>query len=57
VADAHVASDHQVFVDMAGRFDPATEVLETQFSIRTAPLWERYEPGLASIDGRSPRHA
>jgi predicted dehydrogenase len=62
VVDAHVASDRQVFVDMAGRFDPATEVLASaiatggygplkalQFSIRTALLWEGYELGLASI--------
>jgi predicted dehydrogenase len=62
VVDAHAASDRQVFVDMAGRFDPATEVLATaigtggygrlktlEFSIRTALLWEGYELGLASI--------
>ena len=62
VVDAHAASDRQVFVDMAGRFDPATEVLATaiaagsygplkllQFSVRTALLWEGYELGLESI--------
>jgi predicted dehydrogenase len=62
VVDADAASDRHVFVDMAGRFDPATEVLATaigtggygplktlEFSIRTARLWEGYELGLASI--------
>jgi predicted dehydrogenase len=62
VVDAHAASDRQVFVDMAARFDPATEVLATAiaagtygplktlgFSTRTALLWEGYELGLASI--------
>ena len=62
VVDAHAASDRQVFVDMAGRFDPATEVLAKamadgsygplmmlQFSVRTALLWEGYELGLESI--------
>jgi predicted dehydrogenase len=29
IADAHAASDRQVFVDMFGRFDPATEVLHS----------------------------
>lgn len=62
VLDAHAASDRQVFVDMAGRFDPATEMLATaiaagtygplktlQFNVRTALLWEGYELGLDSI--------
>jgi len=62
VVDAHAASDRQVFVDMASRFDPATEVLATaitggsygplkmlQFSVRTALLWEGYELGLESV--------
>jgi predicted dehydrogenase len=29
IVDAHAASDRQVFVDMFGRFDPATEFLHT----------------------------
>jgi len=62
VVDECAASDRQVFVDMTGRFDPATEVLAAaiadgtygplktlQFGIRTARLWEGYELGLASI--------
>ena len=62
VVGAAATSDRQVFVDMAGRFDPATEVLATaiadghygplrvlQFSVRTALLWEGYELGLESI--------
>jgi predicted dehydrogenase len=35
VVDAHAASDRQVFVDMAGRFDPATEVLATAIAAGT----------------------
>jgi predicted dehydrogenase len=62
VVEAHAASDREVFVDMAGRFDPATEALamaiatgrcgplkQLQFSVRTALLWEGYELGLESI--------
>jgi predicted dehydrogenase len=62
VVDAHAAGDRQVFVDMAGRFDPATEALamaisagrygplkQLQFAVRTALLWEGYELGLDSI--------
>jgi predicted dehydrogenase len=62
VVDAHATSDRQVFVDMAGRFDPATEILSEaidsgcygslrslQFGTRTALLWEGYDLGLESI--------
>jgi predicted dehydrogenase len=62
VVEAAKASDREVFVDMAGRFDPATEVLAgamadgrygplkvLRFSVRTALLWEGYELGLESI--------
>ena len=62
VIDAHAASDRQVFVDMAGRFDPATEILseaidagrygplmELGFTTRTALLWEGYDLGLESL--------
>jgi predicted dehydrogenase len=62
VVDAHAASDRQVFVDMFGRFDPATEFLSTaigdarhgtlitlHLETRTALLWEGYQLGLDSI--------
>jgi predicted dehydrogenase len=62
IVDAHAASDRQVFVDMFGRFDPATEVLHTAIAqgrygalqtlsmeLRTALLWEGYQLGLDSI--------
>jgi len=62
VVDAHDAGDRQLFVDMSGRFDPATEALATAvaagsygplktlaFSLRTALLWEGYELGLESL--------
>jgi predicted dehydrogenase len=62
VVDAAATSDRQVFVDMAGRLDPATELLATavadggygplrmlQFSVRTALLWEGYELALESV--------
>jgi predicted dehydrogenase len=62
VVDAQAASDRQVFVDMAGRFDPATEFLHAAISsgrygplktlhtdIRSALLWEGYDLGLDSI--------
>jgi predicted dehydrogenase len=62
VDDAQAASDRQVFVDMAGRFDPATEFLHTAIATgrygplktlhidtRTALLWEGYDIGLDSI--------
>jgi predicted dehydrogenase len=62
IVDAHAASDRQVFVDMFGRFDPATEVLHTAITqgrygtlqtlsmeLRTALLWEGYQLGLDSI--------
>jgi predicted dehydrogenase len=53
ILDAQAASDRQVFVDMFGRFDPATEVLHTAIAkgrygtlktlaieLRSALLWE-----------------
>jgi predicted dehydrogenase len=56
------ASDQQVFVDMFGRFDPATEVLHTAIAkggygtlktlaieLRSALLWEGYQIGLDSL--------
>jgi predicted dehydrogenase len=62
VIDAQAASDRQVFVDMAGRFDPATEFLSTAIAgdtygplktlhieVRSALLWEGYDLGLDSI--------
>jgi predicted dehydrogenase len=60
--DAAAASDRQVFVDMFGRFDPATELLHTAIAqgrygtlktlaieLRSALLWESYQIGLDSI--------
>ena len=62
IVDAHAASDRQVFVDMFGRFDPATEVLHAAISqgsygtlktltmeLRSALLWEGYQIGLDTI--------
>jgi hypothetical protein len=62
ILDAQAASDRHVFVDMFGRFDPATEVLHTAIAegrygplktlaieLRTALLWEGYQIGLDSI--------
>jgi predicted dehydrogenase len=62
VVDAHAASDRQVFVDMFGRFDPATEFLHTAIAkgsygtlntlsmeLRSALLWEGYQIGLDSL--------
>ncbi len=62
VADAHAASDREVFVDMAGRFDPSTEYLvlastdgrygtlkTLHIDTRSALLWDGYDIGLHSI--------
>jgi predicted dehydrogenase len=62
IVDAAAASDRQVFVDMFGRFDPATEVLHITIAkgsygplqtlaieLRSALLWEGYQIGLDSI--------
>jgi predicted dehydrogenase len=62
IVDAQAASDRQVFVDMFGRFDPATEVLHAAIAegrygtlktlameLRSALLWEGYQIGLDSI--------
>jgi predicted dehydrogenase len=62
VVDAQAASDRQVFVDMFGRFDPATEFLHAAVAegrygslktlaveLRSALLWEGYQIGLDSI--------
>jgi predicted dehydrogenase len=62
VIDAQAASDRQVFVDMFGRFDPATEFLHAAIAqggygtlktltmeLRSALLWEGYQIGLDSI--------
>jgi predicted dehydrogenase len=62
IADGHAASDRQVFVDMFGRFDPATEFLHTAIAegrhgalktltmeLHTALLWEGYQIGLDSL--------
>jgi len=62
IADAAAASDRQVFVDMFGRFDPATEFLHTAIAegrygtlktlaieLRSALLWEGYQIGLDSL--------
>jgi predicted dehydrogenase len=62
IVEAQAASGRQVFVDMFGRFDPATEVLHTAIAdgrygtlktlaieLRSALLWEGYQIGLESI--------
>ena len=62
IVDAQAASDRQVFVDMFGRFDPATEILHAAIAqgsygtlqtltmeLRTALLWEGYQLGLDSL--------
>jgi predicted dehydrogenase len=62
VVDAAAASDRRVFVDMFGRFDPATEFLHTAIAegrygtlntlaieLRSALLWEGYQIGLESL--------
>jgi predicted dehydrogenase len=62
IVDAQAASDCQVFVDMFGRFDPATEVLHAAaaegrygplktlaIELRSALLWEGYQIGLDSL--------
>jgi predicted dehydrogenase len=62
VVDAQAASDRQAFVDMFGRFDPATEFLHAAIAqgrygtlktltieLRTALLWEGYQIGLDSL--------
>jgi predicted dehydrogenase len=62
IVDAQAASDRQVFVDMFGRFDPATQFLHTAtaegsygtlktlaIELRSALLWEGYQIGLDSI--------
>jgi len=62
IVDADAASDRQVFVDMFGRFDPATELLHAAIAqgsygtlkalsmeLRTALLWEGYQLGLDTI--------
>jgi predicted dehydrogenase len=62
IVDAHAVSDRQVFVDMFGRFDPATEFLHAAIAqgsygtlqtlsmeLRTALLWEGYQLGLDSM--------
>jgi predicted dehydrogenase len=62
IVDAAAASDRQVFVDMFGRFDPATEFLHGAIAeggygalktlaieLRSALLWEGYQIGLDSI--------
>jgi len=62
IVDAAAASDRQVFVDMFGRFDPATEFLHAAIGdgrygilktlaieLRSALLWEGYQIGLDSL--------
>jgi UDP-N-acetylglucosamine 3-dehydrogenase len=62
IVDAQAASDGQVFVDMFGRFDPATEFLHAAIAegsygtlktltmeLRSALLWEGYQIGLDSL--------
>jgi predicted dehydrogenase len=62
IVDGQRASDRQVFVDMFGRFDPATELLHTAITegrygtlktlsmeLCTALLWEGYQIGLDSL--------
>jgi predicted dehydrogenase len=62
IVDAHAATDKHVFVDLFGRFDPATELLHAAIAddrygplktleseLRSALLWEGYEIRLDSI--------
>jgi predicted dehydrogenase len=62
IVDAAAASGRQVFVDMFGRFDPATEFLHAAIAqgrygtlktltmeLRSALLWEGYQIGLDSL--------
>jgi predicted dehydrogenase len=62
ILDAQAASDRQVFVDMFGRFDLATEFLHTAIAqgrygtlktlgieLHSALLWEGYQIGLDSL--------
>jgi predicted dehydrogenase len=62
IVDAQAGSDRQVFVDMFGRFDPATELLHAAIAqgrygplktlaieLRSALLWEGYQIGLDSL--------
>jgi predicted dehydrogenase len=62
IVDADAASDKHVFVDMSGRFDPSTELLQAaiaddrygplkalEIELRSALLWEGYEIRLDSI--------
>jgi predicted dehydrogenase len=62
IVEAQAGSDRQVFVDMFGRFDPATEFLHTAIAqgrygalktlameLRSALLWEGYQIGLDSL--------
>jgi UDP-N-acetylglucosamine 3-dehydrogenase len=62
VVDAYAASHRQAFVDMFGRFDPATRFLHATIAegrhgtlksltieLRTALLWEGYQIGLDSL--------
>lgn len=62
IVAAHAASHRQVFVDMFGRFDPATGFLHSAIAdgrygrlrtlsieLRSALLWEGYQIGLDSI--------
>jgi predicted dehydrogenase len=62
IVAAQAASDRQVFVDMFGRFDPATEFLHAAITesrygtlkaltveLRSALLWEGYQIGLDSL--------
>ena len=62
ILDAQAASDRQVFVDMFGRFDPATEFLHAAIAegsygslktlameLRSALLWEGYQIRLDSL--------
>lgn len=62
IVDAQAASDRQVFVDMFGCFDPATELLHSAITqgrygtlktltmeLRSALLWEGYQIGLDSM--------
>lgn len=62
IVEAQATSDRQVFVDMFGRFDPATELLHAAIAqgrlgalktlameLRSALLWEGYPIGLDSL--------
>jgi predicted dehydrogenase len=57
VVDAEAASHRQVFVDMAGRFDPATETLATAIATGKHAVHGRRPGADACSPRRSPAEA